>query len=234
MLGLKLWVARVFTVVGYIKAPWRHTPLLTPSSATPFLTFACVSRLARPSLPNLPPPPGSLDGDSDDVGTGLVGAPACGDVMKLQVQIEDGIIVDTKFKTFGCGSGERREKRSGEERRGAGTYGVPCSVYVRAVYVHAVFVRKENTRRLIGNLTFLVHLYPHPFSSFPSFPLSPSISLCSLALPYFLFSSSNSVHLFPQRSRRAPSRPSGSAARPSTRCSRLRTRTSLPTSSCPR
>ena len=90
--------------------------------------------------------------------------------MKLQVQIEDGIIVDTKFKTFGCGSGERREKRSGEERRGAGTYGVPCSVYVRAVYVHAVFVRKENTRRLIGNLTFLVHLYPIPFPRSPRFP----------------------------------------------------------------
>ena len=57
LLGLKLRVARVIAVVGYIKAPWRHTPLLTPSSATPFLTFACVSRLARPSLPNLPPPP---------------------------------------------------------------------------------------------------------------------------------------------------------------------------------
>ncbi len=48
---------------------------------------------------------GSLDKAADDVGTGLVGAPACGDVMKLQLQISDsGIIEDAKFKTFGCGS----------------------------------------------------------------------------------------------------------------------------------
>lgn len=48
---------------------------------------------------------GALDKDSDEVGTGLVGAPACGDVMKLQLQIsDDGIIEDAKFKTFGCGS----------------------------------------------------------------------------------------------------------------------------------
>jgi len=38
------------------------------------------------------------------VGTGMVGAPACGDVMKLQIRVEDGIIVDAKFKTYGCGS----------------------------------------------------------------------------------------------------------------------------------
>ena len=48
---------------------------------------------------------GSLDPSKNSVGTGLVGAPACGDVMKLQIQInEDGIIEDAKFKTFGCGS----------------------------------------------------------------------------------------------------------------------------------
>ena len=48
---------------------------------------------------------GSLDKDSPDVGTGIVGAPACGDVMKLQLKINnDGIIEDAKFKTFGCGS----------------------------------------------------------------------------------------------------------------------------------
>ncbi len=48
---------------------------------------------------------GSLDKTDDDVGTGLVGAPACGDVMKLQLKInDDGIIEDAKFKTFGCGS----------------------------------------------------------------------------------------------------------------------------------
>ena len=48
---------------------------------------------------------GSLDKGSDDVGTGLVGAPACGDVMKLQIKVgPDGLIEDAKFKTFGCGS----------------------------------------------------------------------------------------------------------------------------------
>ena len=48
---------------------------------------------------------GSLDKSDPSVGTGLVGAPACGDVMKLQLRIsEDGIIEDAKFKTFGCGS----------------------------------------------------------------------------------------------------------------------------------
>ena len=47
---------------------------------------------------------GVLDKMDINVGTGLVGAPACGDVMKLQIKIEDGIIEDAKFKTFGCGS----------------------------------------------------------------------------------------------------------------------------------
>ena len=48
---------------------------------------------------------GSLDSRSTSVGTGLVGAPECGDVMKLQIQVdEEGTIVDAKFKTFGCGS----------------------------------------------------------------------------------------------------------------------------------
>ena len=48
---------------------------------------------------------GSLDKKKSNVGTGLVGAPACGDVMKLNIQVdENGIITDSKFKTFGCGS----------------------------------------------------------------------------------------------------------------------------------
>jgi nitrogen fixation NifU-like protein len=49
---------------------------------------------------------GSLDKSSPDVGTGMVGAPECGDVMKLQVKVnpETGVIEDAKFKTFGCGS----------------------------------------------------------------------------------------------------------------------------------
>jgi nitrogen fixation NifU-like protein len=47
---------------------------------------------------------GSFAKDEDGVGTGMVGAPACGDVMKLQIKVEDGIITDAKFKTYGCGS----------------------------------------------------------------------------------------------------------------------------------
>ncbi|MBL0941753.1 MAG: Fe-S cluster assembly scaffold IscU [Alphaproteobacteria bacterium] len=47
---------------------------------------------------------GSYDKNAVDIGTGLVGAPACGDVMKLQIKVKDGIIEDAKFKTFGCGS----------------------------------------------------------------------------------------------------------------------------------
>ena len=49
---------------------------------------------------------GSLDGSNRSIGTGLVGAPECGDVMKLQIQVneETGVIEDAKFKTFGCGS----------------------------------------------------------------------------------------------------------------------------------
>jgi len=48
---------------------------------------------------------GAMDKNDESVGTGLVGAPACGDVMKLQIKVgEDGLIEDAKFKTFGCGS----------------------------------------------------------------------------------------------------------------------------------
>ncbi|STZ09025.1 NifU-like protein [Moraxella caprae] len=48
---------------------------------------------------------GSLDKNAKNVGTGMVGAPACGDVMRLQIQVgDDGIIEDAKFKTYGCGS----------------------------------------------------------------------------------------------------------------------------------
>ena len=47
---------------------------------------------------------GSFEKGEKDVGTGIVGAPECGDVMKLQLKIDNGVIVDAKFKTFGCGS----------------------------------------------------------------------------------------------------------------------------------
>ena len=47
---------------------------------------------------------GKMDANDPNVGSGVVGAPACGDVMRLQIKVEDGIITDAKFKTYGCGS----------------------------------------------------------------------------------------------------------------------------------
>ena len=47
---------------------------------------------------------GKMDATDSSIGTGVVGAPACGDVMRLQIRVEDGIIRDAKFKTYGCGS----------------------------------------------------------------------------------------------------------------------------------
>jgi len=47
---------------------------------------------------------GRFDKEESDVGTGMVGAPACGDVMQLQIKVKDGIIEDARFKTYGCGS----------------------------------------------------------------------------------------------------------------------------------
>jgi nitrogen fixation NifU-like protein len=47
---------------------------------------------------------GKMDSEDPSVGTGMVGAPACGDVMRLQIKIEEGVITDAKFKTYGCGS----------------------------------------------------------------------------------------------------------------------------------
>jgi nitrogen fixation NifU-like protein len=47
---------------------------------------------------------GSFSKDEVGIGTGMVGAPACGDVMKLQIKVEDGVITDARFKTYGCGS----------------------------------------------------------------------------------------------------------------------------------
>lgn len=47
---------------------------------------------------------GSFSKDDENVGTGMVGAPACGDVMKLQIKVENGVITDARFKTYGCGS----------------------------------------------------------------------------------------------------------------------------------
>ena len=63
---------------------------------------------------------GSLDKDAKNVGTGIVGAPECGDVMKLQIQVDDsGRIVDAKFKTYGCGSAIASSSLATEWLKGA-------------------------------------------------------------------------------------------------------------------
>jgi len=61
---------------------------------------------------------GSLDETSKNVGTGLVGAPACGDVMKLQIEVKNGKIVDAKFKTFGCASAIASSSLATEKLKG--------------------------------------------------------------------------------------------------------------------
>ncbi|TWW66060.1 iron-sulfur cluster assembly enzyme ISCU-like [Takifugu flavidus] len=78
---------------------------LTRTISVPeFFTQCCYHKKVVDHYEN-PRNVGTLDKHSKNVGTGLVGAPACGDVMKLQIQVDDqGKIVDARFKTFGCGS----------------------------------------------------------------------------------------------------------------------------------
>lgn len=61
---------------------------------------------------------GSLDENDPAVGTGMVGAPACGDVMKLQIKVEAGKIVDAKYKTYGCGSAIASSSLATEQLKG--------------------------------------------------------------------------------------------------------------------
>lgn len=62
---------------------------------------------------------GSMDKNADNVGTGMVGAPECGDVMKLQIEVDaNGVITDAKFKTFGCGSAIASSSLATEKLKG--------------------------------------------------------------------------------------------------------------------
>ncbi|CAG7849293.1 Iron sulfur cluster assembly protein 1, mitochondrial AltName: Full=Iron sulfur cluster scaffold protein 1; Flags: Precursor [Serendipita indica DSM 11827] len=83
----------------------RTTPRLSVTRITPSATLARGYHEKVISHYENPRNVGSLPKADSDVGTGLVGAPACGDVMKLQIRVdENGIIKEAKFKTFGCGS----------------------------------------------------------------------------------------------------------------------------------
>uniref|UniRef100_A0A3B3TAN0 Iron-sulfur cluster assembly enzyme b n=1 Tax=Paramormyrops kingsleyae TaxID=1676925 RepID=A0A3B3TAN0_9TELE len=109
---------------------------------------------------------GSLDKNAKNVGTGLVGAPACGDVMKLQIEVDDqGKIVDARFKTFGCGSAIASSSLATEWVKGKSVSGlVSCS--------HLVFFLSDFTSSLFYALAFFsvssvafVYLLPYPVST---------------------------------------------------------------------
>lgn len=89
-------------------AAGASTRLATPAAFATRLAASQQTRSYHPKVLdhyNNPRNVGSMNKNDNDVGTGLVGAPACGDVMKLQIRVdENGIINDVKFKTFGCGS----------------------------------------------------------------------------------------------------------------------------------
>lgn len=116
---------------------------------------------------------GSMDKNDDNVGTGLVGAPACGDVMRLQIRVDDhGRIEDAKFKTFGCGSAIASSSLATEWLKGrtleeateiknrdiASELNLPpvkihCSVLAEDAIKSAIddFRRKQEAKRALGN-----------------------------------------------------------------------------------
>ncbi|KAJ6444853.1 iron sulfur cluster assembly protein [Purpureocillium lavendulum] len=94
---------RAFRAVRALPSPMAAAAAVTTARRVPAATrFYHDKDMHRPRPRN----PGSMDKKDPSVGTGLVGAPACGDVMKLQIKVDEktGTITDAKFKTFGCGS----------------------------------------------------------------------------------------------------------------------------------
>jgi Fe-S cluster assembly scaffold IscU len=90
-----------------LNSSFSETKLLpSTDSASGFVVHAQLTCLALLDHYNKPRNVGSMSKTDNDVGTGLVGAPACGDVMKLQIRVDptSNTISDVKFKTFGCGS----------------------------------------------------------------------------------------------------------------------------------
>jgi Fe-S cluster assembly scaffold IscU len=91
-----------------LKRQMNNAVLHNMRSITPFFARSTQARMYHENVIDHYENPrnvGSLDKNAQNVGTGLVGAPACGDVMKLQIEVdENGKIIESKFKTFGCGS----------------------------------------------------------------------------------------------------------------------------------
>ena len=103
---------------------------------------------------------GKLDDSSKNVGTGMVGAPACGDVMRLQIQVnDDGIIEDAKFKTYGCGSaiassGELIDMLKGktlEEAQNISNQEIVDILELPAIKIHCSVLAEEAIHRAIDD-----------------------------------------------------------------------------------
>jgi nitrogen fixation protein NifU and related proteins len=112
---------------------------------------------------------GSLDKNDDNVGTGLVGAPACGDVMKLQLRINDaGVIEDAKFKTFGCGSAiassslvtEWVKGKTVDEANGLQNSQIADELALPPVKIHCSVLAEEAVKAAIYDYKFKKGLLP--------------------------------------------------------------------------
>ena len=106
---------------------------------------------------------GSFDKNDDAVGTGLVGAPECGDVMKLQIKVENDQIVDAKFKTFGCGSaiassGQLIDMLKGktlEEAQNISNQEIVDILELPAIKIHCSVLAEEAIHRAIDDFKSL-------------------------------------------------------------------------------
>jgi len=102
---------------------------------------------------------GSFDSNDSSVGTGMVGAPACGDVMKLQIKVENGIIKDAKFKTYGCGSAiassslltEWVKNRTLEEAGSISNSSIAEELALPPVKIHCSILAEDAIKAAINN-----------------------------------------------------------------------------------
>ena len=95
---------------------------------------------------------GVLDKDATNVGTGMVGAPACGDVMRLQIQVnDDGVIEDAKFKTYGCGSAIASSSSSvSDSRASLAAFATASGVMRSDTTTHATRPARAHSARIIA------------------------------------------------------------------------------------
>ena len=102
---------------------------------------------------------GTFDPKKDNIGTGMVGAPACGDVMRLQIEVEEGIITDAKFKTYGCGSAiasstmfvEMLKGKTVEEAKLIKDKDIAEALQLPPIKLHCSVLAEDSIRRAIQN-----------------------------------------------------------------------------------